>query len=186
MKAKYLENHEENKAKARDKARDKYQEDPETHREKSKQWRLNNLDRSRECNRAREVKYKDKRKVHREANKERRKVYYKAYSKTHSEQLAQYRKVYYKANSHRLILISHARRRVYDPALDTLTGPEWKQILVDQGGLCAKCKGQFNSKFIPTRDHILPMIKGGYLTRENTQALCRGCNTSKGTKTIRY
>ena len=110
----------------------------------------------------------------------------KAYSAAHTEQIAQKWQVYYKANHHRLILKANAQRRDYDPALDTLTGPEWKQILVDQGGLCAKCKGRFNSKFIPTRDHILPLIKGGYLTRENTQALCRGCNTSKGTKTIRY
>ena len=111
---------------------------------------------------------------------------HKAYSAARSEHNAQYRKVYYRINRHRLILKAHARRRVYDPALDTLTGPEWKQILVDQGGLCAKCKRPFGSKFIPTRDHILPLIKGGYLTRENTQALCRGCNASKGTKTIRY
>ena len=186
VQAKRMENHEENKAKARDKARDKYQEDPETHREKVRQWRLNNPDRSRELDRASEARNKEQRQAHRAATKGLRKVYYKTYCKTHLVQLAQYRKVYYKANSHRLILKAHARRRVYDPALDTLTGPEWKQILVDQGGLCAKCKSRFNSKLPPTRDHILPSSKGGYLTKENSQGLCRGCNSSKGTKTIRY
>ena len=280
-KAKYFANHEVNKAASRERVSAKYHADPEFHKEKSKQWRLNNLDKARESERASEAARKGNRKVYREANKERRKAYQKAYTTANKERIldgnreyyqknaaticakakaanvaanmaaglskctkchhwldassfdndlscpegqsfqcrqcilkqtpcyitekqeklsarhkaynaarsehnAQYRKVYYRVNHHRLILKAHARRRVYDPALDTLTGPEWKQILVDQGGLCAKCKGQFNSTFIPTRDHILPVIKGGYLTRENTQALCRGCNTSKGTKTIRY
>lgn len=110
----------------------------------------------------------------------------KAYRTACPEKRSAFWKAYYIANSHRLILKAMQKRREYNPALDTLTGPEWIQILVSQNGLCAKCKGRFNSKFIPTRDHILPITQGGYLTKENSQALCRRCNASKGTKTIRY
>ena len=110
----------------------------------------------------------------------------KKYRERNPEKRMFFRKRYYIANSHKLILRAHGIRRKYDIALDTLTGSEWKQIIREQGDVCAHCKQTFTSKFIPTRDHILPFSKGGYLTKENTQALCRRCNTSKGTKTVRY
>jgi len=89
---------------------------------------------------------------------------------------------FYDANVDRLTLKAHQNRREYDPALDTLTGPEWRQIIRCQGGLCKICRVKFNAKVYPTRDHILPLSKGGYLTKDNTQALCRPCNTRKGNR----
>ena len=67
-KAKYFANHEVNKAASREKANAKYQQDPEFHKEKSKQWRLNNLDKARESVRAYDRDNREKRQAYRKAN----------------------------------------------------------------------------------------------------------------------
>ena len=116
-------------------------------------------------------------------NPEKTRERYRLYSALNKEKQAKRYASYYSRNRHALILKSHQRRREYDPSLDTLTGEEWKQILRDQGGACLGCGGKFNSKFIPTRDHhIIPFSKGGYLTKENTAALCRPCNSRKSNR----
>ena len=99
MKAKYLENHEENKAKARDKANAKYQETPEVFKAKAREWRANNLDKARGYGRAYEAGNKDKRETYRKANKERRKVYQKAYTDANKERLLAYNRDYYQKNA---------------------------------------------------------------------------------------
>ena len=68
----------------------------------------------------------------------------------------------------------------------TLTPDEWDRILRLQGNQCAKCGSPFGLFVKPTRDHILPQIRGGGLTIENTQALCVICNSGKGTAHIDY
>jgi 5-methylcytosine-specific restriction endonuclease McrA len=104
------------------------------------------------------------------------------YSAQNTDKRAKRWASYYSRNSHALLVRANQRRRKYDPSLDTLTGKEWKQIIRDQGGKCLGCGRAFNSKFIPTRDHIIALSKGGYLTRENTAALCRSCNARKGNR----
>jgi HNH endonuclease len=80
-----------------------------------------------------------------------------------------------------------AKRKHHNPdALDTLTGPEWKEILRNQHGLCLRCYRKFTKAFPPTRDHVVSMVRGGALTKANTQGLCRPCNAAKGQRYIRY
>jgi 5-methylcytosine-specific restriction endonuclease McrA len=65
---------------------------------------------------------------------------------------------------------------------NSLTLQEWAWILETQGNRCIKCGTDFAST-APTRDHVVPLTNGGGLTLQNFQALCRGCNASKGNRT---
>ena len=53
-------------------------------------------------------------------------------------------------------------------------------LYVKASGLCAICKIQLDSNF--HADHIIPWSAGGETTISNGQALCPGCNLSKGGK----
>lgn len=62
------------------------------------------------------------------------------------------------------------------------TDQEWLDLCASYGDKCAAC-----GKRRPlTKDHIVPVIKGGADSIDNIQPLCRACNSSKGTKTIKY
>lgn len=70
---------------------------------------------------------------------------------------------------------------------NTLTDLEWKDILDSQSNKCNICGRDFDKSKIlarPERDHIVPVCKGGALTRDNVQALCRSCNSRKGAKIL--
>lgn len=62
---------------------------------------------------------------------------------------------------------------------DDLTNNEWHRILETQNGRCALCFMEFGVQLAPTRDHIVPLSRGGRLTASNVQALCKPCNSRK-------
>ncbi len=64
-----------------------------------------------------------------------------------------------------------------------LSFEDWSSILKTQSFKCNICGRDFCDSLPPQRDHIYPRILGGLLTKENTQALCKPCNTRKGAKT---
>lgn len=48
-------------------------------------------------------------------------------------------------------------------------------------GLCTWCASDLSAKFAsPTRDHIVPRIKGGPTRLENEVACCGSCNQKRG------
>ena len=71
------------------------------------------------------------------------------------------------------------RRLLNKTTLCNLTLAQWNKILKMQGNLCAQCKREFTTKLQPTRDHIIPVSKGGGLTFGNEQAHCHSCNSKK-------
>ena len=81
---------------------------------------------------------------------------------------------------------NHKRRSLNEQAENTLTEEEWWIILENQENQCASCEREFSEELFPTRDHIIPISKGGSLIFGNTQALCLSCNSSKGDTTIDY
>jgi 5-methylcytosine-specific restriction endonuclease McrA len=103
------------------------------------------------------------------------------YRKEHAEERkvsdAKYKKTpEYKSNVARK---RHKRRARGKQVENTLTSAQWNKILKHQKGRCAMCNRKFSSRLFATRDHIVPLSKGGGLTYENVQALCRTCNSKK-------
>lgn len=108
-------------------------------------------------------------KLYREQNKEILKLKAKEYEKN---PIRKEKKIKY----------HHNRRARYNNTPCTLTLQQWEKILESQGNKCAICGKQFCKSRQPTKDHIIPLSKGGGLTFENVQALCHSCNSSKNAR----
>ena len=76
------------------------------------------------------------------------------------------------------------RRSRLKETINDLTHTQWKQILIQQKNKCKECDNEFGPNLVPQRDHIVPLFLGGSLTKNNVQALCKSCNSTKGTKLI--
>lgn len=66
------------------------------------------------------------------------------------------------------------------------TRAEWMQVLVDQGFMCFWCGKNLRDKrgiLRATKDHLLPLARGGNHNIGNIAAACRACNSSKGDRT---
>jgi 5-methylcytosine-specific restriction endonuclease McrA len=64
-------------------------------------------------------------------------------------------------------------------AVNTLTRKQWEEIKVAYGYRCAYCGRKLKSKDL-TKDHILPVCKGGAHAKSNIVPACRSCNARKG------
>lgn len=77
--------------------------------------------------------------------------------------------------------ISHLKARRYareKGAIGSHTLVEWNDLLFSYGSCCAAC----GSDKELTKDHIIPLSKGGSDYIENIQPLCKSCNSRKGNK----
>lgn len=82
---------------------------------------------------------------------------------------------------------AHNRRIKIANTLCTLDDKQFNYIVHNlQNTDCACCGRTFTKKLIPTRDHIYPVSKGGDFTIYTVQALCKSCDSKKGTKYIDY
>ena len=72
----------------------------------------------------------------------------------------------------------HKRRSTMKDAVNDLTATEWEEIKEAQDYRCALC-GEVRPL---QRDHIIPVTKGGGLTKSNVQGLCCHCNPHKRDK----
>mgnify|MGYP002623183857 CR=1 FL=1 len=57
-----------------------------------------------------------------------------------------------------------------------------RELFLRDAHLCIYCGGQFQEKML-TRDHVLPISKGGKDKWSNVVTACKHCNTKKGNKT---
>ena len=83
--------------------------------------------------------------------------------------------------------ITRARRRSYRlRAVRQLhghhTNQQWRLLLAQFGNSCARC----GTSASLTRDHIVPLSKGGSDVITNIQPLCGSCNRQKSVRTIAY
>lgn len=62
------------------------------------------------------------------------------------------------------------------------TRQEWRQVMQRDGWKCLRC----GSMKRLTKDHIVPIAKGGSNDASNLQTLCHSCNSWKGAKYIDF
>ena len=81
-----------------------------------------------------------------------------------------------------IVALNHKRRALLKGVEGSFSDIEWQVLCKQYDHRCLAC-GQ---KRKLTRDHIIPITKGGTNYISNIQPLCGPCNSSKGDKTIDY
>ncbi|HUW46106.1 MAG TPA: HNH endonuclease signature motif containing protein [Dehalococcoidia bacterium] len=139
-----------------------------------KQWRQDNKDRDMEQH-----------KQWRQDNKEYKTEYAKQYRQDNKEQVAENEKRYWQTEEGKAAKQREniARRTRIERVANTLIAEEWLAILAQHNFQCVYCGCSLLNLFNrATRDHIIPISKGGGNTKENIVPACRSCNSKKHDK----
>jgi len=124
-----------------------------------------------------------------------KKIYDKRYYEKNKEKVRYKAKKYYLKNKSKMIAKNkewrktekgkalgirnnHKRKDLFKNAICDLTAKQWEEIKKAQNYKCAYC-GETKHLY---RDHIVPVSKGGDLTKSNIQGLCISCNSKKSNK----
>jgi len=76
------------------------------------------------------------------------------------------------------------RRSLASSTEGQLTAQEWNEIKEEFLHCCAYCGVQESSARKLTRDHLVPLTKGGLHVKKNIVPACQPCNSAKGNKII--
>ena len=128
--------------------------------------------------------YKEHQKEYSKKNREHYREYYKIYRQENKEDIRKYYKMWNKtekgkANNQRGYSKRKARLK---NIINTLTAQEWIDILKKYKFRCAYCGKEFTLFDRETRDHIVPISKGGHNVKENIVPACKSCNSKKYNK----
>ena len=70
------------------------------------------------------------------------------------------------------------------PVKQLLNSAQWREIKLKFHNACAYCGIPESSSVKLTRDHLIPVTKGGLHTKENIVPACQPCNARKGVKLL--
>ena len=96
-----------------------------------------------------------------------------------------YQKLWRLKNRDKVRAYGRLRRYREKNNLGSHTTNEWLLLKAYYQYMCLCCKRQ-EPEIKLTKDHIIPIMKGGNNNIENIQPLCHSCNVKKHTKTISY
>lgn len=105
------------------------------------------------------------------------------YNKAHPEAAAESRRRYNEANPEKVSAQQRRRRAKVAGVGGSHTEAEWQTLCSYYMDQCLSC-GEIPD--LLTRDHVVPITKGGSDDISNIQPLCAGCNSRKHTKIIDY
>lgn len=94
-------------------------------------------------------------------------------------------KKYRQNNMDKVLYWINARKIKKNGNLGSHTLEQWNRLLDRYEGACPRCNIEVGRHKL-TRDHIIPVGQNGTDNINNIQALCKVCNSAKGTKTIKY
>jgi 5-methylcytosine-specific restriction endonuclease McrA len=112
---------------------------------------------------------------------------FKAYRKAHynKEEATARARRHYRASQANRDKVQAAHKRRYAKkrgAAGSHTEAEWKQLCAAFGHRCVCC-GEAKKL---TRDHVIPLHRGGSNYISNIQPLCRSCNSAKWTQSTDF
>lgn len=108
----------------------------------------------------------------------------KSYHK-HREERALYSRIWAKLNRAKALAQCNRRRARKREAEGSHTIQEWESLKATYSFTCLACEKR-EPNITLTRDHIVPLEKGGSDSITNIQPLCARCNSKKNNKTIDY
>ena len=132
-------------------------------------------------NQKNKLQHKENCKIYYQENKLKITAQKKIYYQKNKLQITEKHKIYNQTASGKFFktIRFHTRRSRTKQSPCTLTLEQWNKILEHQKNRCAICGKRFCKSRPATKDHIVPLSRGGGLTFENVQALCKSCNSSK-------
>jgi Restriction endonuclease len=107
------------------------------------------------------------------------------YQQSHRAEIKETTKKWQKANPEKLKQYWRNRAAREKGATGTVTAEELQKLKEKYNFTCLCCKRK-EPEIELTHDHVKPLVIGGENTIENSQPLCRSCNSKKGKKWIDY
>ena len=176
----------------------------EQYRAREQEYVKTNKDHYRELKRAHQKanpeKYEEARRKYRETHREEinekakerrqqdlehyREIGRKSYERN-AEERRRYSAEYFKLHPEKSVEASNRRRAQKLASGGSHTEEEWQSLKVFYDYKCLCC-GKREPEIRLTRDHVIPLTKGGTDSIDNVQPLCARCNSKKNSKHIDY
>lgn len=107
-----------------------------------------------------------------------------AWRERNPERVLVYRKRYYSKNQSKYRAETHRyRARLRNAAINDFTDAQWQELVAYYGGHCAYCGERCESL---TRDHMMPVSRGGDNTLANIAPACLRCNQRKNARSLMF